>query len=93
MPPESARPRGEGRGAGAESRPGQDEVQIVTRVPVDLQPLVNAKRAAELSGIGTRLLWSLTNVGEVRHVRINRRVLYDIRDLAAFIEKRKHGGA
>ena len=54
--------------------------------------LLSAKAAAVYLGIGTRLLWSLGNSGELATVRIRGRVLFDLGDLDAFIDARKRGG-
>jgi len=51
--------------------------------------LLNARRAAAALSISPRLLWQLTKDGQVPHVRIARRVLYDPADLRAWIEARK----
>jgi excisionase family DNA binding protein len=65
--------------------------EVVGRATV--QPLlVDALTAARLLGISPRLLWSLTRKGEIRHVRIGRRVLYDPPDLRTWIDSRKVGG-
>ncbi len=54
--------------------------------------LVDAKRAAAMLSIGTRTLWSMTNAGEIPHVRIRSRVLYPIEDLRGWIDAQKEGG-
>ncbi|MBL7141308.1 MAG: helix-turn-helix domain-containing protein [Planctomycetes bacterium] len=51
--------------------------------------LLNAKQTAAALGISPRKLWELTNRGEAPCVRIGRRVLYDPRDLAAWIDAQK----
>ncbi len=48
--------------------------------------LVDAREAARLLGIGTRLLWALTNRREVPSVRIGRLVKYRPSDLRAYVE-------
>lgn len=65
--------------------------QTIT-TPANDPLLVNASRAAATLGIGTRLLWSIGNRGELPRIQIGRRVLYDMRDIYAFIEARKHNG-
>ncbi len=45
--------------------------------------------AARILSISPRLLWALTNRGEIRCVRIGRAVRYDPRDLMAWIAKKK----
>ncbi|MHC4563395.1 MAG: helix-turn-helix domain-containing protein, partial [Planctomycetota bacterium] len=41
--------------------------------------------------LSERTLWGLTKRGNIRCVRVGRRVLYDPADLRAFIEDRKRG--
>lgn len=62
--------------------------------PIGTEPslLVSAPEAAKLLGIGVRLLWTMTNRGEIPHVRLGRRVLYAREDLAAFIEDQRRLG-
>jgi hypothetical protein len=50
--------------------------------------LVNARTAATMLGIGMRLLWSLTNRGDISCARVGRLVRYRPEDLRAFIEER-----
>ena len=54
--------------------------------------LVDAKRAAEMLSIGTRTLWSMTNAGEIPHVRIRSRVLYPVEELRRWVDKRRMSG-
>ena len=62
-------------------------------VPVEaksLKPLlVAASDAARLLCVSERTLWSLSNRGNLRSVRIGRRRLYDPSDLADFIHRQK----
>jgi excisionase family DNA binding protein len=55
-------------------------------------PLIGAKDAAHLLGIGVRLLWSLTNEGKIPHVRVRTRVLYRPEQLEEYIQKQTRGG-
>ncbi len=52
-------------------------------------PLLTARQAAAALAISKRKLWSLTNIGDVPSVKIDRAVRYDPADLAAFITARK----
>ena len=54
--------------------------------------LIGAREAAKALAISERTLWELTNSGDVPHVRIGRRVLYDPDDLRAWIDPRKVRG-
>ena len=54
--------------------------------------LLTAQHAAKLLAISARKLWGLTHSGKIRHVRIDRRVRYDIKDLQRFIDEHKEGG-
>lgn len=64
----------------------------MTTSPLTL--LLNAHDAAKaMGGICEKTLWSMTwPRGELPCVRIGRRVLYDPRDITAWIDKRKEGG-
>ncbi len=55
--------------------------------------LLKAAAAARLLGIGERKLWSLTNQGDIPHVRIGRAVRYDPADLERWIDDHRYGGA
>ena len=49
--------------------------------------LLTVKEACQqLGGISSRKLWSLTTGGEIKSVRIGRRVMYRPSDLEAYIE-------
>ena len=54
-----------------------------------LPSLIDAKAAAAALSIGVRLLWTITANGDLASVRIGRRVLYDPRDLAEFVERNR----
>ena len=54
--------------------------------------LIDAKDAAALLAIGTRKLWSLTNSGQIPHVRIGRLIRYAPADLQAWIAAHTHRG-
>ena len=61
-----------------------------------VQPLlVSEAEAARILGLGKRKMWELGNRGEngdhdgVPRVRVGRRVLYDIIDLSAFVDRQK----
>lgn len=59
-----------------------------------VEPLaLRAKDAARLLSISTRALWSLTNRGEVPHVRIGKSVLYPTDALRAWLAQQTKGGA
>ena len=53
--------------------------------------LLRPREAAAALSISERLLWTLTNTGEIPAVRINRSVRYDPQDLARWIETKKGG--
>ncbi len=52
---------------------------------------INRREAAEMLGISERLLWTLTNAGEVPHLRLGSRVLYPVEALRQWIEERTSG--
>lgn len=51
--------------------------------------LVDAIAAATMLDISKRLLWSLTNCGDIPSVRVGRLVRYRPEDLRAFVEGRR----
>lgn len=53
------------------------------------QLLLKPRAAATALAISPRKLWSLTNAGIIRCVRIDRAVRYDPADLRAWIESKK----
>lgn len=59
----------------------------------DTPKLLSTAEAAHLLGIGKRLLWSMTNAGEIPHVKIRRRVLYRMDQLLDYIEQQTKGCA
>jgi excisionase family DNA binding protein len=65
----------------------------MTERPPVVQLLLSPPQAARALAIGQRKLWELTNRGVIRAVRIGRAVRYDVRDLAAFIDRAKEGGS
>lgn len=50
------------------------------------------KDAAKALGIGVRLLWTMTNTGEIPHTRIGRAVVYPVADLQRWLSERANGG-
>ena len=51
------------------------------------------KEAALALGIGERLLWSLTNCGEIPHVRLGRAIVYPVDVLREWLAKQAGGQA
>ncbi|MFN0131473.1 MAG: helix-turn-helix domain-containing protein [Phycisphaerales bacterium] len=51
--------------------------------------LVNSATAAVMLSMSPRALWQWTHDGKIPFVRLGRRVLYDMRDLIAFIDRAK----
>ena len=64
-----------------------ESIRMVAEVSERL--LVKAPQAAEMLAISQRLLWSLTNRGDVPCLRIGRSVRYDVTDLRSWIESKK----
>jgi hypothetical protein len=58
------------------------------RIDTSQQPslLVDVKQAAALLSISPRLLWDLTDSGEIRPIRANSRVLYARTELQRWID-------
>jgi len=53
------------------------------------EPLaVGRREAALMLGISERLLWTLTQEGQIPHVRIASRVLYPVAELRRWLEDR-----
>lgn len=46
---------------------------------------VNERQAAELLGISPRMLWAIRASGQIRAVRIGRRVVYGVDELRRFL--------
>lgn len=57
-----------------------------------LQLALRPKEAAKALGISERKLWSMTNCGEIPHVRAGRAVLYPLHELRAWLAARVKGG-
>ena len=53
--------------------------------------LLTAKQAAQSLAISERTLWELTRRGEIPRLKIGAAVRYDLRDLQAWIDKKKGG--
>ncbi|MEQ8209403.1 MAG: helix-turn-helix domain-containing protein [Lacipirellulaceae bacterium] len=54
--------------------------------------LLKPAQAAESLEISQRKLWSMTNSGEIPHVRIGRSVRYPVEDLRRYIYSKLQGG-
>jgi excisionase family DNA binding protein len=52
--------------------------------------LLSAREAAKALSVCEKTLWTLTQRGDIRVVRIGRAVRYDPRDLRAWIESAKN---
>ncbi|RMF85050.1 MAG: DNA-binding protein [Planctomycetota bacterium] len=67
-----------------------------TTTAADIAPrlALRPKEAAKSLGIGERLLWSLTNRGEIPHVKLGKAVLYPIAELERWLSEQaqKKGG-
>lgn len=61
---------------------------VSTGVRLALRP----KEAAAALGIGERMLWSLTNRGEIPHVKLGRATLYPVADLERWLSERAGSG-
>lgn len=51
--------------------------------------LLYPSQAAKYLAIGTRKLWSLTNSGEIRCVRIGKAVRYALEDLDEWVDEKR----
>ena len=61
------------------------------QAPVKL--LLTPRQAAAALQLSERTLWELARRGEIKRLKINSSVRYDLKDLEAFIEAKKKGGA
>jgi excisionase family DNA binding protein len=78
-----------------DSREGSPSARSVAGPEPIARPLaLRPKDAAGMLGIGARLLWSMTNRGEVPHVRLGRAVLYPVAELERWLaeQTRPKGG-
>ena len=64
---------------------------MIEQVPFKL--LLTPRQAAAALQISERTLWELARRGEIKRLKINSSVRYDVKDLEAFIEAKKQGGA
>jgi len=46
------------------------------------------KEASKALGIGPRLLWSMTNRGEIPHIKLGKAVLYPVAELERWLSER-----
>lgn len=57
-----------------------------------LRLALRPREAARALGIGERLLWSLTNRGELPHVKVGRATLYPVEQLREWLARQANGG-
>jgi excisionase family DNA binding protein len=65
-------------------------MQIST--PTTPRLLLSVPETAKALGISERSLFSLSASGEIRCIRIGRRVLYSVEELQRFIQQHEKGG-
>lgn len=53
--------------------------------------LLDIRETARALKLSDRTVWSLANTGELRSVRIGRSRRFDLRDVHAFVERKKQG--
>ena len=51
------------------------------------------KEAAVALSIGERLLWSMTNRGEIPHIKLGKCVLYPVAELERWLSEQAAGGS
>lgn len=61
------------------------------RVQPTTRPLLDSAAAARLLGVSARTIRTLIKTGELRPVRVRRRVLLDPQDLERFIDSARRG--
>ena len=64
---------------------------MTNNTPVNPVLLLTPTKAAEALAISPRKLWSMTNSGELPHVRLGRCVRYPVAELQAWIAKQSEG--
>ncbi len=64
------------------ARPGTTDEENATP-----QLALRPKDATKALGIGSRLLWSMTNRGEIPHVRLGRAVVYPVDELRRWLSE------
>jgi excisionase family DNA binding protein len=66
-----------------------DERRSPSRGPATVVPaiLLGVRAAARALAISERTLWRLTKSGRVPHVRVGRRVLYDVEELRTWVRQ------
>ena len=64
---------------------------MIEQAPVKL--LLTPRQAAAALQLSERTLWELSRRGEIKRLKINSSVRYDLKDLEEFIEAKKKGGA
>ena len=57
-----------------------------------LRLALRPRDAAVALGIGTRKLWSLTNAGQIPHLRIGRTIVYPVEQLRDWLAGQAKGG-
>ena len=57
-----------------------------------LEPLLTAKEAAPLLGMGLWRLQRITKSGEIPHLRIGHRIRYRPQDIREFLDRRRVAG-
>jgi excisionase family DNA binding protein len=59
---------------------------IENRLLTFQQLLVTSKDAAKMLSVSERTLWSLTNMGKLRRIKVGASVRYAVKDLEEFVE-------
>jgi len=62
---------------------------IMFETPAKDELLWDVRRTAQSLNISERTLWSMTKAGEIPHIRIRRRVLFDPQDVKGWIAQQK----
>lgn len=71
----------------SEASPPTQPARAVGTLALALRP----RDAARALGIGTRLLWELTNRGEIPHLKLGRATLYPVAELERWLAARAEG--
>lgn len=64
-----------------------------SETPTHVSPLaLRPKEAAKALGIGARLLWQLTNSGQIPHTKLGRCVVYPVAALTDWLKEQAERG-
>ncbi len=75
------------------SPPGESKTAEQQRSAAVPRLALRPKEAAAALSIGERLLWSMTNRGEIPHIKLGKCVLYPVAELERWLSEQAAGGS